>query len=444
MKPQAARRMPSDDQQRSEPLSPSAGTRTLVPISPRTLLVLAIFAVVFITLQVSSYRQKSATWDEPIHLTMGYAALTRSDYRVDPEHPPFLRMWAALPLLFIDGIELDTTSIEAAPPNRWALGDLIDFSRHFLYSQNADQLLYAARFMIVLLGVALGVLLFSWVNQWSGFWTATAVLALYTVEPNLSAHSSLVTTDFGLTCFAFGAVYFLWRSSRSPSAFNLAGVILFIALAAVSKYTALVLGGIVPLLLGWSVLKDRSMSLRTASSILALAAVTSLLAVWAAYGFRYPPSDSPEWLFRLDQVQEVLQRVPGLTALIETIDGAHLVPNALSQGLLLGQAKAQGRSAFLMGMYGTGWWYYFPAAFLMKTPIALLLLALAGAVVSVRGRSPGVVFAVVPIVVFLGAAMISTMNSGVRHVLPIYPFGLVLAGVGFKELVDRFKDTGGV
>jgi len=411
-------------------------------MKPRTSLVLAIFAVVFVGLQVAGYRQKSATWDEPIHVAMGYAALAESDYRIDPEHPPLLRMWAALPLLFVDEVELDTTAIEAAPPNRWALGDLIDFSRSFLYSQNADQLLYSARFMIVLLGVALGVLLFSWASEWFGFWTATAVLALYTVEPNLSAHSSLVTTDFGLTCFAFGAIYFLWRTSRSASAFNVAGVILFIALAAVSKYTALVLGGIVPVLLGWSALRNRSLSLATAGSILVLAAVVSLIAVWAAYGFRYAPSDSPSWLFRLDQIQEVRQRVPGLTSLVETIDNAHLLPNALTQGLLLGQAKAQGRSAFLMGMYGTGWWYYFPVAILIKTPIALLLLALIGAVVWARHRRADAAFVVVPIVMFLGVAMISTMNIGVRHVLPVYPFVLMVAGAGVQALIEQFKNGG--
>ena len=65
----------------------------------RTTLVLCVFAVVFIALTVGSYTQKSATADEPQHLTAGYTALRLHDYRIDPEHPPFLRMLAALPLL---------------------------------------------------------------------------------------------------------------------------------------------------------------------------------------------------------------------------------------------------------------------------------------------------------------------------------------------------------
>src|ERR1044071_4419627 len=75
--------------------SPPAGLA-----GPRAVaLALALFAVIFAVLDVASYTRTSATWDEPIHIATGYAALTQHDYRVDPEHPPFLRMWAALPLL---------------------------------------------------------------------------------------------------------------------------------------------------------------------------------------------------------------------------------------------------------------------------------------------------------------------------------------------------------
>jgi hypothetical protein len=139
--------------------SPEAMEAAMPPAAPPR--AIALVLVVFATLSVGSYRQESATWDEPIHLAMGYAALTRHDYRVDPEHPPFLRMWAALPLLTIRGITLDTSAIDQSSPSEWAEGKLYLFSRRFLYVDNdADRLLYAARFMVVLLGIGLGVLLF--------------------------------------------------------------------------------------------------------------------------------------------------------------------------------------------------------------------------------------------------------------------------------------------
>jgi len=48
------------------------------------------------------------------------------------------------------------------------------------------------------------------------------------------------------------------------------------------------------------------------------------------------------------------------------------LPNACTQGFLLGQIKAQARGAYLFGdISTTGWWYYFPVAFLLKTPVTL-------------------------------------------------------------------------
>src|SRR5437667_638233 len=206
----------------------------------RTALVLVAFAVVFSALAVVSYTQKSATWDEPQHVTTGYLALTRGDYRTDPEHPPFLRMWASLPLLAIRGIKLDTSVIDQTPPSDWVALKQFYFCHQFMYLDNdADRLLYAARFMIVVLGVGLGVLVFCWVNEWLGFWPAVVTLAFYTIEPNIAAHSSLVTTDFSIACFIFGTLYFLWRTCRRPSVGNLAGLVAFFVLANIRTSSAL-------------------------------------------------------------------------------------------------------------------------------------------------------------------------------------------------------------
>ena len=181
-----------------------------------TAITLLVFAAVFITLTVGSYTRESATWDEPQHVVTGYCALRFHDYRTDPEHPPFIRMWAALPLLAMDDIKLDLQKIDQTDPAAWALGGQFYFCHDALYvANNADHLLYWARFMIVLLGVLLGLLLFCWTRESLGFWPAVMVLGLYTIEPNLLAHARLVTTDFGVTCFSFGTIYFLWRTDTS-------------------------------------------------------------------------------------------------------------------------------------------------------------------------------------------------------------------------------------
>jgi hypothetical protein len=73
-----------------------------------------------------------------------------------------------------------------------------------------------------------------------------------------------------------------------------------------------------------------------------------------------------------------------------------------------------------------GWWYYFPVILFFKTPIAFLLLAVAGMVIF--GRKGRWDLALVPLAM-LGVAMTSRINIGVRHLLPIYPLLTMAAAV---------------
>jgi len=181
-----------------------------------------------------------------------------------------------------------------------------------------------------------------------------------------------------------------------------------------------------------SQVRGRLGKLVAALSIVAMLAAVSWVAIWAIYGFRYLPSASASWRWDFQQDPVILQRAPLLTKAIGWIDQHRLLPNAYSQGFLFGQAKAQKRAGFLAGNYGTGgWWYFFPLAFLIKTPISVILFLLAGiALCAARWRHflDHNVYVMLPLAAFLGAAMMMKLNIGVRHVLPIHPFVLLLAG----------------
>jgi Dolichyl-phosphate-mannose-protein mannosyltransferase len=410
--------------------------------------VLVAFAVVFVSLQVWSYSRTSATWDEPGGLAAGYAALAARDYRPAIEHPPLTRLWAALPLLFMSGVSLDARAVDAARPDVIAFQGPFDIGHRFLYRENdSDRLLYRARFMNVLLGVVLGVLVFCWAGEWLGFRAAVVALVLYTIEPNIAAHSSLVTTDLGVTCFVFGAVYFLWRASRRLTASNIAGLVACFVLAILSKFSAAILGPIVLALMTMIVWRRGTLSPAAAAGLVGVLVVATWGGVWAAYGFRYAPSATPGWLFALHDHPAVRQAVPTIAAIVSWTDAYHLLPNAFSQGFLHGQGLVQGRPSFLAGSYSNfGWWYYFPVAFLIKTPLALLALFLGGVVLSIRrGRLlslDGEAFLVVPIAFFLGVSMTSALNIGLRHILPIVPFVIVLAALAARALIESTSRHG--
>jgi hypothetical protein len=398
-------------------------------------LALVLFAIVFIAESVASYTQQSATWDEPIHVADGWFSLFKSDYRFDPEHPAFLRMLAAAPLagLSING---DTTVLDGTDSDTWAISRIYDDTHRFMYEQNdADRLLYRARFVIVLLGVVLGVLVFCWVDEWLGFVPAVAALAMVALEPNLVAHFSLVTTDAPLTCFAFGAVYFLWRTIRAPRPFNVALLCLCCSLSAVTKFSAALLYPAVLGLLLIAVLRKR-LSLASAAKISALVIVTSWIAIWAVYRFQYLPSANETWTYHFHDNPNIAARLPGLTRIVSWIDYQRLLPNVFSQGFLLGQAKAQSRGAFLAGQITeTGWWYFFPVAILIKTPVVLLALTAVGVVMLARSRRvEDALFLLIPIGAFLVPPMLSSINIGLRHVLVIYPFFILLAALSVHWL----------
>jgi len=374
--------------------------------------------------------------DEPEHLVAGYAALKLGDYRMGAEHPPFLRMWAALPLVLASSnIKFNTNS------PRWLAGDEYPFAHQFLYQDNdADRLLFRARFMIALLGVLLGVLLFSWARELSGFWPATIVLGLYCVEPNLVAHSGLVTTDLGATCFIFGAVYFAWRTARELSPGNLIGLAVFFALAQVSKYSALLLGPVLLALLlvralsaapwPWRSGRPKPLTGWRPKVVLVVAIVGGLLAlsygaIWAGYDFRYAPSEAGVFA-----ITAGAEHRPHLMRFVQWIQQHHLLPNASIHGFA--SVLARQHPAYLCGKVGPqGWWYYFPLAFLIKTPLALLVMSLGGLTWCIFrwGKvHPDALFMVGPPVFYFGTAVVSHVNIGLRHILVIYPFILLWAG----------------
>ena len=82
---------------------------------------------------------------------------------------------------------------------------------------------------------------------------------------------------------------------------------------------------------------------------------------------------------------------------------------------------------------------YFLVAFLIKTPVSLLIMAGIGAFTFiVQRRELGAVneaFVVLPMAVYLGSAMASHLDIGVRHILPVDPLVLLLAAAGARQLL---------
>ncbi len=115
--------------------------------------------------------------------------------------------------------------------------------------------------------------------------------------------------------------------------------------------------------------------------------------------------------------------------------------------LLVGLARfldhsTGGHQAYLLGrISSTGWWYYFPVAFAVKTPVATLAaIALALLLAFRRGLRklrPEWLLCAIPIAVYLPISMVNRVNTGERHLFPIYPFLFLLTAAVLSRA--RFK-----
>lgn len=368
--------------------------------------VLGSLIVVFLLQTTLSVWNDSATFDENINPAVGYAELFIRDYSLYHDHPPLIRVFTALPLLaFQPNVPLNHDSWQKRAKGTQ---DRYDFAHEFFYvaNSNAGTMLFWSRMPVIFLSLVLGLLVFKWAKALYGNLAGLFSLFLYTFEPNIIAHSRLATTDLILTLFIFCAVFQFWQYYQSPSlkALILTGILFGLAL--LSKFSAIMLLPIL-FLLAFLVPKKGE-----------IAELTTTL-----------------WSLKSRVTGEAMGRIFKTMCLVSIIAVGVLLAFYGSQWELYIKGFSdtmshyeKGHNAFLMGNHSTdGWWHYFPVAFLLKTPIPLLIYVLVSFLfLSFRKEKAGY-FLLVPIGVITISALFSHINIGLRHILPIYPFLIVLA-----------------
>jgi hypothetical protein len=393
-----------------------------------------LMLVLLIELIVPARRQ-SATFDESCHTLAGYTYWTKGDFGINPEHPPLVKLLATVPLLPM--------------PLRYSPPPPIDFKvacfmggRQFLYSNNADGMLFRTRMAAAMLTILAALLIFAAGYEMFAPVVGLLALLLFVFEPNLIAHGSLVTTDMGMTLFLFATVYSFYRYVKNPSVARLLLTGLCAGLTLASKHSALLLLPIVVLLAFAETMQHDPDSkvapggrlkcaLRFAGS-LAVVGVLSIGILWSFYGFRFQMRPRGQAMIpAFNQFLPYMQN-PRAEKALTTLAHYHLFPEAYLFGLADVVIAPQHHSSYyLFGkVYPRGRWFYFPAAFLIKSTIGfLLLLLLLPVAIAMRrtGRRRELLFLLIPAAIYFLAAMGSNFNVGIRHILPIYPFLLILA-----------------
>lgn len=453
---------------------------------------------VFAALSYSAARTKCPTYDETLHAVGAHVHRTLGDFRINPEDPALFGTWSAL-VHGKDALAIDTALEWWDPMLRDVEANQWYFAWWTLYrtpGNDGEAFIQRARFMFVVLGVMLGALIAWWAWQLAGAAAALVATAFFALDPNFLAHAPLVKNDVMLSFTLLAMALSVWRFGRRGTLPSLAAIALTSAAAVNVKFSGVLFGPILLSLLvarallpePWSVLgrqlRTRAQRLLVAPGACLIVALACYAGIWACYRFRFAPtSDPPGALLASDPLlfkakinrlrvehppparftqQMIDDQAPGrLVDAILWAEAEQLLPQAWLHGFLLTYASQFARESFLLGETRiTGWWYYFPVAMWFKTPTATLLaivLVSAGALVRFGARVRSRVAAAlphptawtltclaVPVIVYLASAMTTSLNLGLRHVLPVYPFLFVALGASFTALVRAWKPALGV
>lgn len=382
----------------------------------------------------STWRLFAETYDEATQIACGVEWLSAHQYTFENQHPPLGRIAVGL-LPYLDGAHYH------GKPTRVEEGDAI-----FADAPDYYRLLAEARAgnLIFFVLACLGVWLLA--RECGGEEVAAMAVASFTLIPVVLGHAGMATTDFALVA-CLPLAFWTWQVGLdTPDRKHAALAGAATALAILSKFSSF--GFLPAMLAALLALRWRRKNLPTCTrkamvNLAVVFAVTMFLVCWAAYRFEVTPIRTPpgRQFLLLDQyIGEAGWLHAWVYRLLE-------VPFPLSKILKgIGEAfqhSVDGHDAYLFGQVSRhGWWYFFPVVLLVKTPLAFMALAGLGAVAAIRRSNARALECLAAGMAIVLVSLSSSINIGVRHVLPVYAFGAVLAGVAVVRLWPRTKIVG--
>ena len=413
---------------------------------------LGVLLIAFVLLDLSLLERRSMMVDDVIHIPSGYSYLKTYDFRLNEEHPPFIKVLSGIGLEHVrPELPLDSEGWSKAEEP----GDPDDGTNTFcgdFFHRNADrfeQISYWGRVPVVAVPVLLAILV--WAFTRILFDDSIAILSVFFLlsEPNIIANSTFVQDDLASALAVFCFVIALRWFFRKPAFVRAVLLGLTIAFGLLVKHSLAVLVPIsIALLIAhavWRRFKYKEHLCRYIGFGLIILGCAYIVFL-AGYAFDASFIDDDEAVFisewfnvtgnAADSFQTFLVHIP------------ILLPKYYMRGMdMVVNDVRNGRPAFLLGeVSDTGWWYYFPVAFVLKTTIPFLLLTVSGIVLTawktIKGRWLDGLYFLLPPLVYMAMSMASHLNIGVRHIMPVFPFFAVMGAAAVSAFLrlERLKE----
>jgi 4-amino-4-deoxy-L-arabinose transferase-like glycosyltransferase len=377
----------------------------------------ALLLLVFVLVSVLSAQHESLTYDEDLHFLYGMRILQLNSDRFNQSVMP-------------------VTALNALPK---AISNELPYG--LLRSTLAR--FPTARMVTVLASLGLGFLCFRWASQLNGYVPALITLGLYVIEPNIIAHSQLVTTDLYAAAAAALTVYALWRFLRMGGWVRGLAFGLVLGLAQLAKFSSVLLFPIcvsihaLALSPAW-IASARSRNFRRLGrqlcgfSLLWLGfGLLTVLVINLGFFFNGTFTPLAGFTFRSAPFQAIQTAFPHSLGLPVPLPRPYLIK--LDQVLYAERTAMGSLSSFYM--LGTlnheGFAGYYLVAFLFKVPLALQAIAVLSLVTYLKhnprqGFLENDICVLVPIAVYVVYFnLFNRFPKGIRHYLVVFPFILI-------------------
>jgi hypothetical protein len=420
-----------------------------VPNSIRSKLPTVVVALLILTAIIRVVlvdRTMPQGFDEPCHVAAGIKWLDRGDYTLDSVHPPLARYAVALPL-YVSGERFPKFRAQDTIINGYCteLGNAI-LSDGGHYWRN----LFLARVGILPFLALAGVLVFLWTRQEFGNFAGCMAAFLFLTLPTVLAFSGLAYTDLPAMCMQFACLvaFAAWLKKPTTSSTLLLGISAGLALSAkLTSFLYLPLACAAMMIVKlWSARGHQSEGLKTRDAAQLVAGMCIVLTIlWGSYAFSIGHIDDA---IGLSPTTQAYTPRPGVarSAFQKFVLADPLIPAPdLIRGVVIArQMNKHAPESYLLGSEKPGgWWYFFPVAVALKTPLPFLILAIIGLVHTIRlarhGQWSALASTVAVAAIFI-ATMFVSLRVGTRHVLVVWPLLSLLAGCG-ASLLWRMPGT---
>lgn len=428
----------------------------------------AILAGIILTvasiLAVASAWNDSLIVDEIPHVGAGYSYVRMFDMRLNPEHPPLAKALAALPLRFmtLDESVFETSQWQIDVNGQWNFGRRLIFDS----GNNAILITHLVKIPMLSFFVIAGIFVFLWTKKRYGSKAALLALALYAFCPTVLAHARFVTTDvpalFGIIVSSYCFIAYL----KDPTVKRFWFAVLALGLALLCKFsTVLLIPYFIILAVVWMFSTGRNESNQKQQFLLFGKSLLIILfsfvfVIWPFYfilSFNYPVD------VQLNATQKLLAPNPHQNyarVVVWMADKPVLRSLAVyGTGLLMVVHRSEGgNQVYFNGVVEekTAGPKYFPFVYFIKEPLAwwalvatafiFFLYSLISTKKNRRINIPSLIkdhFDELAMILWLGiywyTSIRSTLNIGVRHLLPIYPFTIILVSGQLSLLYHAIK-----